>query len=261
MGKKNADGSMSGTYDWTSLMGSEKKTLLQKLPDKLSQCLKPDTAHVIVKLRKYFYSVYSFISDWNPDITPSNFWLKAKDWVNLFTSLNGKREGYERSRVTPYMHIMVAHVPWFLSKYKNVKIFTGQGVEKNNDVARSIVLRKSHFDSPADILKHEARQWALKHVQRDPRKYTKHKASYWQNTIFEKRARKQEPISSDMQSNQPTVEVESNQPTVSNNELNNNVNLQAMTVVQIKNELKQRKVKGYQKKTKKELIILLKKHM
>ena len=30
--KKNADGKGSGTYDWTSLMGNEKKTVAKNLP-------------------------------------------------------------------------------------------------------------------------------------------------------------------------------------------------------------------------------------
>jgi hypothetical protein len=58
---------------------------------------------------------------------------------------------------------MVYHVPNFLQMFKSVKLFTGQGVEKN-DAARSTVLRKSNkWDGPADVLKHEARLWELKH--------------------------------------------------------------------------------------------------
>jgi hypothetical protein len=50
------------------------------------------------------------------------------------------------------MHAMVYHVPNFLKMFKSVKLFTGQGVEKNNDVARSTVLRKSNkWDGPADV--------------------------------------------------------------------------------------------------------------
>ena len=33
--KKNADGKRSGTYDFTSLMGSDKKLILKNLPEKL----------------------------------------------------------------------------------------------------------------------------------------------------------------------------------------------------------------------------------
>ena len=41
-------------------------------------------------------------------------------------------------------HTYIAHIPWFFELYKSVKIFTGQGVERNNDMARSVILRKSN---------------------------------------------------------------------------------------------------------------------
>ncbi|CAB4040942.1 Hypothetical predicted protein, partial [Paramuricea clavata] len=51
------------------------------------------------------------------------------------------------------MHAAAYHIQDVLDKFKNLKQFSGQGVEKNNDVARSIVLRKSNnFDSPAVLL-------------------------------------------------------------------------------------------------------------
>ena len=67
------------------------------------------------------------------------------------------------ANVTPYMHAMVYHIPKSLEAYKTVKIFSGHRVEKNNDMARSIVLRKSNkWYGAGDILKHESRQWELK---------------------------------------------------------------------------------------------------
>jgi len=55
---------------------------------------------------------------------------------------------------------MVFHVTRFLDKYGGIKMFSGQGVEKNNDVARNTVLRKSSkWNAPADILLLEQRQW------------------------------------------------------------------------------------------------------
>ena len=50
------------------------------------------------------------------------------------------------------MH-MVTHIPKFFELHKSVKIFTGQEVEKNNDVALAIILRKSNkWDSAGDVL-------------------------------------------------------------------------------------------------------------
>ena len=61
------------------------------------------------------------------------------------------------------MHAMVYHVRKFLEAYKTVKMFTCQGVEKNNDMPRRIVLRKSNeWDRAGDVLKLELRQWKLR---------------------------------------------------------------------------------------------------
>lgn len=48
--KKNADGKGSGTYDWTSLMGNEKKILLKTLPGHLPSNLHPNTATTVKKI-------------------------------------------------------------------------------------------------------------------------------------------------------------------------------------------------------------------
>ena len=137
------------------------------------------------------------MSNWQPNTSPTEFWMQAKQWITDFTSLTGLRKGYERKRVTPYMHIMVGHIPWFFQMYKTVKIFTGQGIERNNDVARSIVLRKSNkWDSIGDVFHQESRQWRLKNRERTPRNYCKRKANYWEEGIHNKKRKEnvsQEP--------------------------------------------------------------------
>ena len=54
--------------------------------------------------------------------------MKAKHWVNLFTSTAGMCPGHEQARVTPYMHAMVYHVPRFMRNQSGIKTFTGQGI-------------------------------------------------------------------------------------------------------------------------------------
>jgi len=77
------------------------------------------------------------------------------------------------------MHVLFAHVPYFLHTHKSLRVFTGQGVEKNNDSARNVVLRKSnHFDSVGDILRIENR-CLLRERERAGRKYTKQNTQYW----------------------------------------------------------------------------------
>ena len=50
--KKNSDGSGSGRYECTSLMGDDKKQLLKKLLDKLNGVIKADTSATVIKLWK-----------------------------------------------------------------------------------------------------------------------------------------------------------------------------------------------------------------
>ena len=100
--KKNADGKESNVHDWTSLMGNDKKILLNHLPAKMNEFLRPETASKVIKIWEDFASVYKDVSNWQPNTSPTEYWLKAKQWVNDFTSLAGLQEGYERKRVTPY---------------------------------------------------------------------------------------------------------------------------------------------------------------
>jgi len=50
--KQDADGKGSGLYDFTSLMGSDKKLLLQHLPAKLKGVVKPDVCDTVIKIWK-----------------------------------------------------------------------------------------------------------------------------------------------------------------------------------------------------------------
>ena len=190
--KTNADGKGSGIYDFTSLLGSDKKKLLKELPNKLDGVIQPDTVEVVKTIWEKFGEIYSTVTNKSPSIEMINdYFQKAREWVNLFTSLRDKRIGYKRANVTPYMHAMVYHIPTFLQNYKTIKLFTGQGVEKNNDMARAIVLRKSNkWNAPADILKLESRQWNLRDSERSKRTYTKRKTSYWEHDLRETRKSK-----------------------------------------------------------------------
>ena len=161
--KKNADGKSSGKYDCTSLLGNYKKILLHVLPGKLRMAIQEETCDTVIKLWSDFNELYKIISKEDPTTEDiENYFEQATTWVKLFLSFSGKRKGYNRARVTPYMHIMVYHIPHFFSLYKTIKVFTGQGVERNNDVARSTVMRRSNkWDCTRDVLRSESRQREL----------------------------------------------------------------------------------------------------
>lgn len=60
--KKNADGSASGTYDFTSLMGSDKKLLLRNLPDKLLGVVKADVGKTLINIWKVGACILCYIN-------------------------------------------------------------------------------------------------------------------------------------------------------------------------------------------------------
>ena len=81
--------------------------------------------------------------------------------------------------------------PQVLQDPQVCKIFTGQGVEKNSDYARNIVLHKSNkWDAASDVLKVEARQWALSKLEREKRPYNKSNTEYWEKDLLEARSKK-----------------------------------------------------------------------
>jgi len=86
---------------------------------------------------------------------------------------------------------MVYHIPTFFEKYKTVKLFTGQGVESDSDMSRSILLHKSNkWDAPTDVLQLESQQWELREQERSKRPYSKKNVSYWEEKLGETRRNK-----------------------------------------------------------------------
>ena len=141
--KKNTDGSESKETDCTSLVGSQKKKLKKGLPSTLHQYLYPDSCKTVKQIWVDFADYYGTVSDFQLKADQAKeVFNKAKKWVPLFFSLGGIRPGYEKCRVTPYMHVMVYHIPYFIQEYGSIKRFTGQGVEKNKDDAKRVLFHK-----------------------------------------------------------------------------------------------------------------------
>lgn len=130
---------------------------------------------------------------------------------------------------------------------------TGQGVEKNNDVARSIVLRKSNkWDSTGDVLRFESRQWLLKYRERQTREYEKRNMEYWDNEIKTKRRKctPAEQLCEQLQDiGRNTSVYHDPGPSTSGSPQNNPpINPEKMTILQLKYQLKQKGIKGISKK-------------
>ena len=148
------------------------------------------------------------------------------------------------------MHIMVTHIPRFFELHKSVKIFTEQGVKKNNDMARGIILCKyNKWDSAGDVLRQERCQWELKEHEREVRNYTKRKESYWDVEIKEARKRAKNHLTEHLQ--RPSEAQNEQPPTQSTC---SDTDFSKMTVNELKSELKQRYAKGFSQKNKAGLI-------
>lgn len=59
--QRNADGKASGKYDCTSLLGPDKKILLNTLPDKLKSSLQPEASDAVIKIWKEFHLIYKVV--------------------------------------------------------------------------------------------------------------------------------------------------------------------------------------------------------
>ena len=124
-------------------MGPDKKKLLHALPEKLTTILHPETAVKVVQVWKDFRELYSTISQ--PNLRQENAFSVfdlAKFWLKLYLSLSHQRTGYAPKNITPYMHILVYHVPEIIQQFGEIQIFTGQGLKKSMDVTRHLYMWK-----------------------------------------------------------------------------------------------------------------------
>ena len=86
---------------------------------------------------------------------------------------------------------MVYHLPKFLKNDIPFKAFTGQGVEKVNDIVRSIYHNKSNKHDPCkEAILALKRIDHLQEFEREPNKYSKTNREYWSATIFEQRRKR-----------------------------------------------------------------------
>jgi len=86
--KTNADSKGSGSYEWTSLMGSDKKKLLHLLPSQLESrdILCPETKETVVKLWRDFDTLYQLINA-DPEENENlvvDISEKSKEFIELF---------------------------------------------------------------------------------------------------------------------------------------------------------------------------------
>ena len=56
-----------------------------------------------------------------------------------------------KQRITPYIHLAVYHVPAMIKRHTGIKMFSGQGLEKNNSESKAY-LRSSNKHNPTQVI-------------------------------------------------------------------------------------------------------------
>ncbi len=168
--------------DYTSITGSECKKLLDKLPAKLRESGTSECENV-ARLWESFNLLYKVMNNSHPsNVLIRYFHENSLQWVKDFLLVGNKVEGYTKACITPYMHVMVYHIPYFLKRFGSIKQFTGQGVEKSNDDIKIVYFRKSNkHDATAQALKVRFRKALLYKCRKVKRKYRKINTQYWQH--------------------------------------------------------------------------------
>ena len=113
--------------EYRDLTGPEKLLLIQNINFKslLPNCRVTGDLEV---LWSCFMDIVGDLKlDYTTDDAIANLEGTIKKWFTKFLEL------YQAKDVTPYMHALYAHVPQFLTLYKNLAYFTQQGMEKYND--------------------------------------------------------------------------------------------------------------------------------
>ena len=115
---------MNFACDWSSLVGSDKKKLMNLLPAILK-------AQYAVPRNKNSHQSLESWKEWN--------FPEVESFVNLLSSLGGDRIGYENKRVTPHLHALLNHVLMFIKKITTTSDSSVVKALKKNDNARKYI--------------------------------------------------------------------------------------------------------------------------
>ncbi|RIB20647.1 hypothetical protein C2G38_2035060 [Gigaspora rosea] len=138
------------TQNWSHMpiMGGDKEKVLRDF--NFEVIFDKEQATLINRLWRDFYSLYRLMKE--PNAVPTLFTVKVKEWFNLFlTQYQGipntrtfKKGLYRPKDVTPYIHVLVHHVPEFMVRYQNFGLaaFSCAAVEKKNHDQVSLFYKK-----------------------------------------------------------------------------------------------------------------------
>ena len=230
------------------------KKVLRNLPDRLLFCVHEDTREHVVQLWKDFDALYTKVTDSsNQNFESKEVFVQVHKFMSDFLNLGKmKREGYQPKNVTPYLHVLLYHVPIFVSNYGSLSQFSGQAVEKTNDILKKIHQTKSNkLDATRDALIVRKRLEAgFKDEYRAKRKYDKVDNHFWAVEKSELAQAKKQRI--DRELKEADEKCNANRPV--------HIDFESMTVSQLKDQLSELGVKT-RLKLKHKLIELLQNEM
>ena len=177
--------------NWTSLSGTEKNKVLENLPNKLrcSEIFDADHRTTVADIWEEFKDILQLVKNPPEENIKQTIFDKCQHFLKTFLSI--KEVGY--TRVKPYMHSLLYHVPHFVDRYGSLTKFSCQMIEKTNDTIKKIFQRKSQkWDACKECLTVKKRMDAAKEQniqQRIKRSYRKRKSEYWTTEIYEKAKR------------------------------------------------------------------------
>ncbi len=184
-------------YAWSSMNGNDKYKVLSELPSLLREqdILHSETEAMVLEVWEKFKDVYDEINGQSPSYTDA--YKKACEFKSSFLKLAPLRKGYKKTKVTPYVHTLEAHVPYFIKEHGNLKQFSGQPTEKVMDDMKKIHQKASQkLDAAREALVVRKRIELLHNegCQRKPRKYEKKDKKWWGEGIRQTRRRKMAQI-------------------------------------------------------------------
>ena len=136
----------NGKWEWTSLMGPDKKKILKDFQiTHLFEGQQFTREQEIERLWREFYRLYKIMCQKSlTDEEINQFEVDAKQWIRDFcrptigamNSANQQQGMYPRTDVTPYMHVFAQHVPQFMRYLKQkgmvLRHFSTSSIEKKN---------------------------------------------------------------------------------------------------------------------------------
>jgi len=140
------------SWSYTPLMGGDKEKVLRDF--NFDVIFSEERAILITRLWRDFHSLYKLMNDQKTDST--FFAAQARKWFNLFlilhqsepNTLSFKKGLYRPKDVTPYIHVLINHIPEFIELHQRFGFaaFSCAAVEKKNHDQVSIFFRKTMKD-------------------------------------------------------------------------------------------------------------------